>query len=322
MGRRSNKLFSTNETSTAPQTVPHICEDFDVCLVDFLRDGRIRNLSAHTLKYYKSELTALRGILEAQDVSTRPDRITTEIIRTNLVLYMMTNGAKETSINSRLRAVRAFFNYLARENMIAENPADGLQLVKAKKEIIETFTKEQVKDLLRQPNQSTFTGFRDYTLILLLLETGIRVRELVEITLDDIRWEDGQIRINGKGFKERLVPIQATMRKQLRRYLAIRGETPCESLFVTIDDSPITIRQVQNRIKKYGRMANIQNVRCSPHTFRHTFAKMSVQNGADVFSLQKVLGHTSLEMVRNYVNLFSSDVMDAHKKFSPLEKLF
>ncbi|MCY7585928.1 tyrosine-type recombinase/integrase [Bacillus safensis] len=112
------------------------------------------------------------------------------------------------------------------------------------------------------------------------------------------------------------------MKRQLRKYVQIRGDVPNEALFVTIDNTPLTIRQVQNRLRKYGRKANIKNVRCSPHTFRHTFAKMSVQNGADVFALQAVLWHTSLDMVRNYVNLFSSDVMDAHKKFSPVEKLF
>lgn len=321
MARRSNKL-SSPKGSSKESSAPSICPDFDVCLADFMRDARIRNLSVHTLKYYRNELTALRGILEAQSVSTRPEHITTEVIRTNLILHMMDNGAREVSINTRLRAIRSFFNYLAREGMIDENPAEGVQLIKVKKEIIETFSRDQVRELLQQPDQATFTGFRDYTIILLLLETGVRVRELAGISVHDIRWEDGQVRIDGKGYKERLVPIQATMKKQLRRYLAVRGDASCDALFVTIDNTPITVRQVQNRITKYGRMANIKNVRCSPHTFRHTFAKMAVQNGADVFSLQKVLGHTSLEMVRNYVNLYSSDVMEAHKRFSPIEKLF
>jgi integrase/recombinase XerD len=321
LARRSNKLI-TDEPKGAPDVAVE-CEDFETCLHMFLRDARIRNLSAHTLKYYRNELTALRGILEAQKVSTRPDRITLEIIRQNVILHMVeTLGHKDTTINTRLRAVRAFFNYLYREKMIAENIGADIKLRKAKKEVVETFSREQVQELLRQPNQATFTGFRDYTILLLLLETGIRVRELTEITVKDIRWEDGQILINGKGFKERLVPIQATMKRQLRKYIAIRGDTHTPALFVTIDNTPLTIRQVQNRVSKYGRMADVKNVRCSPHTLRHTFAKMSVQNGADVFTLQKVLGHTSLEMVRNYVNLFSSDVMDAHKRFSPIEKLF
>src|SRR5690625_6910135 len=81
-------------------------------------------------------------------------------------------------------------------------------------------------------------------------------------------------------------------------------------------------KAVQDRIAKYGRMANITNVRCSPHTFRHTFAKMSIRNGADVFALQKILGHQTLDMVRTYVNLFSTEVAEAHRKFSPMENLY
>jgi integrase/recombinase XerD len=323
LARRSNNIITDETGSQGPPDIAVEYEDFDVCLHMFLREARIKNLSVHTLRYYRNELTSLRGILEAQGVSTRPDRITRKVIEENVILYMLEQqGRKDTSINTRLRAIRAFLNYLHKERMISENIGADVKLRKAKKEVVETFSREQVHEILRQPNQGTFTGFRDYTIMLLLLETGIRARELTEVTLKDIRWEDGQIRINGKGFKERLVPIQATMKRQLKKYLAIRGDVHTEGLFVTIDNTPITIRQLQNRISKYGRMAAIKNVRCSPHTFRHTFAKMSVQNGADVFSLQKVLGHTSLEMVRNYVNLFSSDVMEAHKRFSPIEKLF
>jgi len=322
LARRSNKIIVENveETDKQPEV---LTEDFETSLHMFLRDCKIRNLSEHTLKYYKNELIAFRSILEAQDLSTAPDKITLKILKENVILYMMeTLERKETSINTRLRAIRAFFNFLEKERMIAENPASELSLIKQKKEVIETFNREQLRAILRQPDLETFTGLRDYTLMLFLVETGVRVRELTEISVKDIRWEDSQVLINGKGYKDRLVPIQATTKRQLRKYIAVRGEVANDALFVTIDNTPLTIRQVQERIKIYGRKANIKGVRCSPHTFRHTFAKMSVQNGADVFALQAVLGHTSLEMVRNYVNLFSSDVFESHKRFSPVEKLF
>lgn len=92
-------------------------------------------------------------------------------------------------------------------------------------------------------------------------------------------------------------------------------------LFITQDDMKMSRKNVQDRIRKYGRMAGITNVRNSPHTFRHTFAKMAVQNGANIFELQKILGHKTLDMVRVYVNLFSRDVARAHAKFSPVENL-
>lgn len=319
MARRSNKLV-TDQASDKPEIE---LTDFETAFNSFIRECKLKNLSKHTVKYYRDELLAFRTMLERQGISTKPGDITLKIIKENVIVYMMeTLNRKETSINTRLRAIRAFFNFLEKDRQIYENPVRELSLLKQKKEVVETFSRDQLKDLLRQPDLGTFTGFRDYTIMLLLIETGVRVRELTDICVKDIRWEDSQIRIDGKGYKERLVPIQATMKRQLRKYVQVRGDVPNEALFVTIDNTPLTIRQVQNRLRQYGRKANIKNVRCSPHTFRHTFAKMSVQNGADVFALQAVLGHTSLDMVRNYVNLFSSDVMDAHKKFSPVEKLF
>ncbi|MEC1349103.1 tyrosine-type recombinase/integrase [Bacillus licheniformis] len=319
MARRTNKLV-TDQATDKPEIE---LTDFETAFNSFIRECKLKNLSKHTVKYYRDELLAFRTMLERQGISTKPGDMTLKIIKENVIVYMMeTLNRKETSINTRLRAIRAFFNFLEKDRQIYENPVRELSLLKQKKEIVETFSRDQLKDLLRQPDLGTFTGFRDYTIMLLLIETGVRVRELTDVCVKDIRWEDSQIRIDGKGYKERLVPIQATMKRQLRKYVQIRGDVPNEALFVTVDNTPLTIRQVQNRLRKYGRKANIKNVRCSPHTFRHTFAKMSVQNGADVFALQAVLGHTSLDMVRNYVNLFSSDVMDAHKKFSPVEKLF
>jgi integrase/recombinase XerD len=113
------------------------------------------------------------------------------------------------------------------------------------------------------------------------------------------------------------------MQKQFRKYLRIRGECiESRDLFVTIDNERIRKRQLQNLISKYGRAAGIKGVRCSPHTFRHTMAKLSVQSGADVFTLQSVLGHSSLDVVRVYVHLFINDVYENHKKFSPIERLY
>jgi integrase/recombinase XerD len=157
---------------------------------------------------------------------------------------------------------------------------------------------------------------------MLLLETGIRANELVGISLPDILWEDDLIVIRqAKSYRQRQVPITKPMRQQLKKYLAIRGSLETDALFVTVDNNPLSKRGLQNQIKKYGNDAEIKGVRCSPHTFRHTFAKLSVQNGANIFELQVILGHTSFEIVKTYVNLFGNDMRDRHKEFSPLKML-
>jgi integrase/recombinase XerD len=194
--------------------------------------------------------------------------------------------------------------------------------LKDRKHVIPTFTKEQLNKLFRQPDLKTFTGVRDYTIMLLFLETGIRANEAVGLTLADIRWEDNLICVrNAKSYRERLVPMQSTMKTQLKKYIAIRGYAETDALFINVDNAPLSKRGIQQRITIYGRQAGIKGVRCSCHTFRHTFAKLSVQHGANIFELQAILGHTSMEIVKTYVNLFGTDVRDSHKKFSPLKVL-
>ena len=321
--RRNNQL-STAHISKLRGTMRSDYLDYDEAVRLFLRDGEIRNLREHTLKYYRNELNTFRKMLEAQGVTTLPGEITAEIIREHVILYMRNvKEAKITSVNTRLRAIRAFFNYLFDNNYIVTNPMKNVSLVRDRKAIIETFTRKQLNDLLNAPDLKTFTGLRDYTLMLLLVETGIRANELVGLTLSDVRWDDSTLLIrNAKGYKQRLVPLSGLMKDHLRRYISIRGGIPdCDALFVTIDETPLTKRQVQNRISQYGKEARIDGVRCSPHTFRHTFSRMSVENGAGIFELQAILGHTTMEMVKTYVNLFSDNIKEKHRKFSPLNSL-
>lgn len=317
MARRRNKV-----TIKQGSTPLHGMETLEQAVHMFLREGKVRNLSEHTLKYYRNELFKCCKLLERQEVDTTPTEISEFTIKEHVILFMLNKGRKETTINATLRALRSLFNFLEAETYILDNPMKNVKLVRQKKTVVETFSRQQLHALFRQADQSTFTGLRDYTMMLLLLETGVRVKELINIKLNDINWTDNVIRVaEPKGHKERQVPFQTTMKRQLSKYVAERGQLEHDTLFVNIDDQPIAVRAVQERIKKYGSMAGIDNVRCSPHTFRHTFAKLSVQNGADVFSLQSCLGHSSMDMVRHYVNMFSNDIYESHKKFSPLEKL-
>ena len=130
---------------------------------------------------------------------------------------------------------------------------------------------------------------------------------------------DGNILVHGKGSKQRLVPIQSKMRQVLQKYTKERGNALTDALFVTIDNEPIAIGTIQKLIKQYGEQARIANVRVSPHTFRHTMAKYYILAGGDIFSLQRILGHSSMETVRIYVEMFSHDVNLQHSKFSFVE---
>lgn len=325
MVRRRN-ILDKSELALLHEESKSYVESFGEAIDLFVKDCELRNLRPHTIQYYMNELKAFLNSLSAQGISIaelKPYNITEEHIKENVILYMKNyKGNKTVSINTRLRALRSFFNFLYNHKHIPRNPMTNIKLLKDRKTIIATFTKEQLKRLFQQPDLKTFTGVRDYTIMLLLLETGIRVNELVGLSLNDIRWEDNLIRIrNAKSYRERLVPIQSRMKEQIKKYIAIRGYVESDALFVTIDGTRLTKRGIQQRILKYGDKANIKDVRCSPHTFRHTFAKLSVQQGANIFELQTILGHTSMEVVKVYVNLFGNDVRERHKKFSPLNFL-
>lgn len=288
----------------------------------FLAYCTAKDLAARTLIYYETQLDYFRRYLDRRGAATRLGRLTASLIESEFIRPRLTeDGVEYVTVASVLRAVRAFLNWALKKGIITETPFDSIEIRKPKSTEIETFSNEQLRTILAQPNPETFVGVRDYTMMVLMLETGVRLKELTEIKTSDIRWEDSQILIHGKNGDDRLVPFQRKCRRVLRAYLNVRRDSASPHLFITYEDDQISRKNVQERIAKYGRMALINNIRCSPHTFRHTFAKLYVVNNGDIFTLQKILGHKTLDMVRVYVNMFSGEVSNAHKKASPIENL-
>ncbi len=159
-----------------------------------------------------------------------------------------------------------------------------------------------------------------------MLDSGLRVSEVVGIALDDVDFADGSVRIrHGKGGKERTVPIGSTVRRHLWKYVSESRPEPLaatvDRLFLSSQGLPLTKTGAQQMVRRLGRKAGLTGVRCSPHTFRHSFAKNYLMNGGDVFSLQRILGHSDLSTVRLYLNLFSCDLKAQHNRFSPVDNL-
>lgn len=322
MVRRNNNLSPDEIFEMHANYIESDAIDFQIALDRFLEDCEIRNCRPQTIQYYKNELSVFYKILREQEIEVNIYKMTPEVIKRNVILYMKEQNCKTVTINTRLRAIRAFFNFLEREKIISkkQNPFHEIKLLKDRKKAVPTFTKEEIHELFKQPNLRTFTGVRDLTIMMLLLETGIRASECVGIRLSDIDFKRSRILIqNTKGYRQRYVPIQKRMKEQLQKYINLRGVLDHDYLFVSVDDRPLTKRQMQNQIEKYGKKCGIH---ATCHKFRHTFARLSVEAGAGIFELQAVLGHSSMEMVKHYVNLFSDDVVEKHKSFSPVENLF
>lgn len=230
-----------------------------------------------------------------------------------------------SSVNAYMRSLQSVFAFFFREGFIEQNPFIKIKIPKGPQKVIPTLPEQQQIALLSTIDISTPIGYRDYALVALLLDDGMRCSEATGITLDDVDLERRQIKVHGKGNKERYVPIGATLVKILWKYTNVyRPESALPrftNLFLTRNGRPLTKDRVGIIVKRHGKQAGITNVRCSPHTLRHTFAVTFLRNGGDVFTLQRIMGHSTLDMLKTYVNLAQEDVSRVHQKCSPLDNL-
>ena len=222
------------------------------------------------------------------------------------------------------RAVRSFSTWAHEEGYLEENMMRKLKLPKLPKTFPEPLTEVEMQRVLAASLDNTQERLRNFAIIMLFLDTGIRLSELVNLQISRIDFTIGEMTIFGKGSKERRVPIGTQAKKALVDYMTReRGEAANprdeDILFLNVDRNPVTANVVEKVLQRVKVAAKVPKLH--PHICRHTFSVRYLVNGGDVFSLQKILGHTSLEMTRKYVNLASGDVKDMHRRFSPMDNL-
>jgi site-specific recombinase XerD len=224
-------------------------------------------------------------------------------------------------IQTYARAVRAFFGFLHREGFIKRNPMEKVKMPKVPYKVVPTFSGHDVEKLLCQPDKQTNRGFRDYAIMLTLIDTAARIGELASLKPEDVDLENGYIKVMGKGGRERFIPFGHKVAKVLFKYKLRHRPEPegVNSFWLTNDGRPLTAARMEKVIEAYGKSAGMK--RCYPHKLRHTSAVLYLRNGGDPFSLQKKLGHTSLAMTRHYANLADSDVRAQHLKFGVADRL-
>lgn len=318
--RRKNNIlidFQSSKDSGAKLT-------WDEAVEIYLRAKQAETDSSRTVEHEKENLNSYKRILIEQEMVPSVEDITVEAIRKHFVMVMVEEkGYALNTINNRIQTLKRLFSFLQREGWIVKNPTVLLKTRLGQQTPLHSLTEEQILSLLAQPDLHKFTGYRDYTVLVLMLDTGLRLGELVRLTLPQVDIKSCFLTgVLGKSRRPRDVPFSDEVRKVLQKYLKIRGELQCDYLFVTIDEEPLKVRTVQDIIKEYGEKAGIKDVRVSPHTLRHTFAKLYILNGGDPFSLQEILGHTTQDMVKRYVNLWKPEKKLQHAKASPLTHLF
>jgi integrase/recombinase XerD len=289
----------------------------------FLSTRRLKNLSPNTITFYSQHLGKF---LEFMD-SHYPD-VSLEQIDHNILREYVSGLKKNHSaggINHHIKVVKILFKFMVEEGVISENPSKKISRIKTNQTAIATFSNSQIMAMLEvTKHQMDFPGIRNYALITLLYDTGCRISELLGLEIDNIQLEEKILTVKGKGGMRRVVPFGDRSLINLVKYLNKRNKLFGNEgvLFLTKFGGPLTRRMTNKIIERIGNKARIENVRLSAHTFRHTFAQNWLMNGGDIFSLQKILGHRTLAMVRNYVNITFKDIQSQHSKFSPGDNLF
>lgn len=280
----------------------------------FFRDCYLRNLRPATVEYYKNEFQAFRRRIDKELVECNHKDIEDFIL-------MSKQSIKITTINTRLRALRSFYNFLFKNKLIDENPMKNIKLLRDRQKNIETLDNKEIELLIKTiRQQQTFVSFRDEVMLLVFLDTGIRLSELVGIEVEDVTGNKIIVK-KTKNLFERTVYLSEVTQEQLRRYIQIRGHIEgTKRLFISQDNLELHSHSIQKRFTKYGNEANI-NKRVSPHTFRHTMAKRMILAGVDAFSLMHLLGHSDITVTKRYVNMWGEDLESKHKMHGALKGL-
>ena len=284
----------------------------------FLIASKVNGLAPVTLKGYEYMIGKFVSFCLELGL-TSPADVNTDDVR--LFILKLQEKNKSQSLHDYYRAIKRFFNWLIEEDVLKISPMQKIHPPRVEKKVIVPFKPDHIRVMLKLCDPATFCGLRARAMIFIFVDTGVRLKEMWSMNVEDIDFNRGIIKVHGKGAKERIVGIVQNTQKALLQYLLSRDDThPC--VWVTEERLPLTYEGLATIFKRLAKRAGFKDVRCSPHTFRHTAATMSLDNGAGEFQVQAMLGHSTLIMTRRYVATLNSEkAAEAHKRFSPVEHL-
>jgi integrase/recombinase XerC/integrase/recombinase XerD len=321
------------DTQTAVQqeakSLREFIDYYEIC-------NRAEDKSPKTVSWYSANLRSFHNYLKSRHLPDTLDRIDIKVLR-QYVLYLLKKNKYQghpitpekaeplsaATVHGHVRTLRAFFSWLVAEGLIETNPARDLKPPKVCQKVVSTLSDEEIRAILGVLAPMNSSNARNQTIVMLLLDTGLRMGELINLKMDDVHMNEGLLKVMGKGKKERIVPMGSNAQRALQRYLFRYRPRPFHSgidhVFLSVSGKPLT----ENSVKLiFSRLAKKSGVaRLHAHLCRHTFATRFLINGGDVFTLQQILGHSTLQMVSHYVNLASNHVVIQHQKFSPLDRL-
>jgi integrase/recombinase XerD len=278
-----------------------------------------KGLSKNTLESYGRDVGKFLAFLEKEKVKS-----VHEIKYENILDFLSSfkkHGFSDTTTVRTIVSIKQFFKYLLIEKIIKEDPSSQIQTPKMKKSIPGVISLEDVEKILSAPDEKTPEGIRDLAMLELLYATGIRVSELINLKQNEVNFEMGFIIVYGKGSKERIVPMGAEAQEKLKTYMeqsrpALLKQRECKELFVTRRGKGMSRQGFWKLIKGYALKSNISKP-ISPHTLRHSFATHLLERGADLRTIQIMLGHSDISTTQIYTHVENERLKEIHKKYHP-----
>ena len=277
-----------------------------------------RQTSGNTEAAYTRDLCKLMDYVQQQGVRSFAE-VTRELVQA-YVSELEVQGRKAATISRFLASAKAFFSWQVTEGIRTDNPTKGLKSPKVEKKPPEILTQEEIKRLLDQPSSNAPKELRDKAMMELLYATGIRVSELISLELDDVNlWLEYVVCRDG--YKERTVPFGAMAKQAIQLYLEksrpqLVGDADCKLLFTNCSGEPMSRQGFWKIVKYYGKQAGIEG-EITPHTLRHSFAAHLLGNGADLKSVQELMGHSDISTTQVYMQLSDRKIREVYKKAHP-----
>lgn len=279
---------------------------------------RDKGLSLNTLQSYKRDLEQYMSYLKGINLFNISNTNKTTVI--TYLMHLQKKGRATSTISRNLASIRSFYKYISKNKIIDKDPTVELESPKVEKKLPQILSTQEVELLLEQPKCVDLKGYRDKSMLELLYATGIRVSELISLDVSDINLETGYIRCS-KGSRERMIPVGSIAISALKEYLnKARGflipNSDQKALFVNINGGRLTRQGFWKIIKLYKNLAQI-NKDITPHTLRHSFAAHLLENGADLRSIQEMMGHSDISSTQIYAQIARNKIKDIYKKTHP-----
>ena len=279
-----------------------------------------RGMAQNTLESYSRDLHRYLAFVQTNRKISDIGNVTPEIV-VDYLTKLREEGLAANSMNRALAALRGFYKYLLREKVIAQNPLAHIELAKVWMKLPETISKEEMKTILAQPGNRNNAAIRNTAMLELLYATGIRVSELINLTMNSINWQVGFLIVMGKGSKERIVPIGRIAYDCVRRYVdeirpKFMQKKSTDVLFLSRFGKKFTRQGFWKIVVACARQAGLQK-KVYPHTFRHSFASHLLEGGADLRTVQVMLGHSDIATTQIYTHITRERLKEVHRKFHP-----